>query len=162
MDCSLSGSTVHGILHARILEWVAMPSSKGSSQLRVWTCVSYIYPALASGFFITSTTREAQNIHSTPKRSHVLVSLSSSIACLGFPVHHQLLKLAQTHVHLVGDTTQPSHPLSSPSPPAFNLSQHQSLFQWVSSSHQVAKILEVQLQHQSFSVSSNSLQPQFP
>jgi len=60
----------------------------------------------------------------------------------GFPVHHQLLELAQTHVHRVGDAIQPSHPLSSPSPPAFNLSQHQGLFQWVSSSHQVAKVLE--------------------
>ena len=58
----------------------------------------------------------------------------------GFPVHHQLPKLAQTHVHQVSDAIQPSHPLSSPSPPAFNLSQHHSLFQWVSSLHQVAKI----------------------
>ena len=57
----------------------------------------------------------------------------------GFPVHHQLLELAQTHVHRVDDAIQPSHPLSSPSPPAFNLSQHQGLFQWFSSSHQVAK-----------------------
>ena len=64
----------------------------------------------------------------------------------GFPVHHQLLKLAQTHVHQVGDAIQPSYPLSSPSPPASNLSQHQELFQWVSSSHQVAKVLEFQLQ----------------
>ena len=63
----------------------------------------------------------------------------------GFPVHHQLLELAQTHVHWVGDAIQPSPPLSSPSPPAFNLSQHQDLFQWVSSSHQVAKVLEFQL-----------------
>ena len=61
----------------------------------------------------------------------------------GFPVHHQLRELAQTHVHRVGDTIQLSHPLSSPSPPAFNLSQHQGLFQWVSSSHQVAKVLEL-------------------
>ena len=68
----------------------------------------------------------------------------------GLPVHHQLLKLAQTHVHQVGDAIQPSHPLYSPSPPAFNLSQHQGLFQWVSSSHQVAKVLEFQFQHQSF------------
>ena len=68
----------------------------------------------------------------------------------GFPVHHQLLKLAQTHVHWVGDAIQPSHPLLSPSPPAFNLSQHQGLFQWVSSSHQVAKVLELLLQHQPF------------
>ena len=57
----------------------------------------------------------------------------------GFLVHHQLLEPAQTHVHHVSDTIQPSHPLSSPSPPAFNLSQHQGLFQWVNSLHQVPK-----------------------
>ena len=68
----------------------------------------------------------------------------------GLPVHHQFPELTQTHVHWVGDAIQPSHPLSSPSPPTFNLSQHQGLFQWVSSSHQVAKVLEFQLQHQSF------------
>ena len=68
----------------------------------------------------------------------------------GLPVHHQLPESTQTHVHRVGDTIQPSHPLSSPSPPAPNLSQHQGLFKWVSSSHQVAKVLEFQLQHQSF------------
>jgi len=67
----------------------------------------------------------------------------------GFPVHHQLLEFTQTHVHRVGDAIQPSHPLSSPSPPALNLSQHQGLFQWVNSSHEVAKVLEFQLQHQS-------------
>ena len=66
-----------------------------------------------------------------------------------FPVLHKLPKLAQTHVHQVGDAIQPSHPLLSPSP-AFNLSQHQSLFKWVSASHQVAKVLEFQFQHQSF------------
>ena len=68
----------------------------------------------------------------------------------GLPVHHQLLESTQTHVHWVGDAIHPSHPLSSPSPPALNPSQHQSLFKWVSSSHQVAKVLEFQLQHQSF------------
>ena len=68
----------------------------------------------------------------------------------GFPVHHQLPEPTQTHVHWVGDAIQPPHPLSSASPPTFNLSQHQGLFQWVSSSHQVAKVLEFQLQHQSF------------
>ena len=66
----------------------------------------------------------------------------------GFPVHYQLLELAQTHVHQVSDAIQSSHPLSSPSPPAFNLGQHQGLFQWVSSPHQVDKILEFQLLHQ--------------
>ena len=68
----------------------------------------------------------------------------------GFPVHHQLPELAQTQLHRVSDAIQPSHPLLFPSSPAFNLSQHQGLFKWVSSSHQVAKVLEFQLQHQSF------------
>ena len=87
----------------------------------------------------------------------------------GFPVHHQLPELAQTHVHHTGDAIQQSHLLSSPSPPAFNISQHQSLFQWVSSSdslvysieytnlvylvysiESVVKVLEFQLQHQFF------------
>ena len=75
----------------------------------------------------------------------------------GLPVHHQLPELTQTHVHWVSDTMiklvmviQSSCPLSSPSPPAFNLSQHQGLFQWVSTSHQVAQLLEFQLQYQFF------------
>ena len=68
----------------------------------------------------------------------------------GLPVHHQLLEFTQTHVHQVGDAIQPSHPLSSPSPPAPNPSQHQGLFRRVSSLHKVAKVLEFQLQHQSF------------
>ena len=87
------------------------------------------------------------------------LSVSSVAQCLapciptdcsmpGFPVHHQLLELAQAHVHRVRDAIQPAHPLSSPSPPAFSLPHHQVLFQWVSPSHQVAKVLE--LQHQSF------------
>ena len=68
----------------------------------------------------------------------------------GLPVHYQSPELPQTDVHWVSDAIQPSHPLSSPYPPAFNLSQHQGLFQWVSFLHQVAKVLEFQLQHQSF------------
>ena len=68
----------------------------------------------------------------------------------GLPVHHQLLEFTQTHVHCAGGAIQPSHPLSSPSSPAFNLSQHQGLFKQVSSSHCVAKVLEFHLQHQSF------------
>ena len=69
---------------------------------------------------------------------------------LGFPVHHQLPKLAQTHVHRVSDAIQPSHSLSSPSPPTFNVSQSQGPFQWGSSLYQVAKVLKLQLQHQFF------------
>ena len=63
----------------------------------------------------------------------------------GLPVHHQFPEFTETHAHRVSDAIQPSHPLSSPSPPAHNLSQHQSLFQWVNSSHEVAKVLEFQL-----------------
>ena len=68
----------------------------------------------------------------------------------GFPVLHCLPKFAQTHVHWVRDAIQPFHPLSSPSPPAFNLSQHQSLFQWVGSLNQVGRVLELQIWHHSF------------
>ena len=82
--------------------------------------------------------------------SHVWLCDPMNLSTPGLPVHHRLLELIQTHVHWVSDAIQPSHPLSSPFPPAFNLSQHQGFFKWVSSSHQVAKILEFQLQHQSF------------
>ena len=68
----------------------------------------------------------------------------------GLPVHHQLLEFTQTHAHRVSDAIQPSHPLLSPSPPAPSPSQHQGLFQWVNPLHEVAKVLEFQLQHQSF------------
>ena len=84
--------------------------------------------------------------------THSCLTLCDPMDCstLGLPVHHQLPELAQTHVHRVGDAIQPSHPLSSLSLPTINLSQHQGLFQGVSSLHQVAKVLEFQLQHQSF------------
>ena len=72
----------------------------------------------------------------------------------GCPVHHQLLEFTQTYVHRVGDAIQPSHPLSSPSPPALNPSQHQSLFRWVNCSHEVAKVLEF-----SFSISPSNKHP---
>ena len=96
---------------------------------------------------------------SGPLFSHCCYSVAKSCPILcdptdcsmpGFPVLHHLPKLAQTHVHWVSDVIQPSHLLLSPSPPALNLSQHQGLFQWVSSSHQVAKVLDLQLQHQFF------------
>ena len=82
--------------------------------------------------------------------THSCLTLWDPMDCStpGFPVHHQLLEFTQTHVQWVGDAIQPSHPLSSPSPPTFNLSQRQGLFKWVSPSHQVAKVLE--FQHQSF------------
>ena len=76
--------------------------------------------------------------------------VTSRILWWGFPVHHQLPGLAQIHVHWAGDAIQPSHPLSTPPLPAFNLSQYQGLFQCVSYSHQVAKVLEFHIQHKSF------------
>ena len=81
-----------------------------------------------------------------------VVSLCDPMDCSmpGLPVHHQLPEFTQTHVHWVSDAIQPSHHLSSPSPPTFNLSQHQGLFWWVSFSYQVAKGLKLQLKHQSF------------
>ena len=84
--------------------------------------------------------------------AQLCLTLCDSMDCStpGFPVHHQLPGLTQTHVHWAGDDIQPSHPLSSPSPPAFNVSQYQGLFQRVCSSNQVAKVLELKLQHQSF------------
>ena len=91
-------------------------------------------------------------IISSAQFSRSVVSDCNSMDCStpGLPVHHQLPEFTQTHVHRVSDAIQPFHPLLSPSPPTFNLSQHQSLFKWVTSSHQVAKVLEFQLQHQSF------------
>ena len=97
--------------------------------------------------------------HFTPVRINSVSSVAQLCLILcnpmnhstpGLPVCHQLLESTQIHVHWVGDTIQPSQPLLSPSPPAFNLSQYQGLFKWVSSLHQEAKVLEFQLQHQSF------------
>ena len=83
--------------------------------------------------------------------SHVrLFATPMDCSTPGFPVLHHLLEVAQTHVHRVSEAIQPSHPLSYSSPPTFYISQHQGPFQWVSSSHQLAKVLEFQLQHQSF------------
>ena len=100
---------------------------------------------------------------SSTDRSHVVLLLLSPVAqscpslcdpmdgsTPGLPVHHQPPEFTQTHIHWVDDAIQPSHPLSSPSHPVFNVSQHKCLFRWVSSLHQVAKLLEFQLQYQSF------------
>ena len=97
------------------------------------------------------------SVYLNPQRTDSQFTQSCPTPCnpmnrsmLGLPVHHQLLEFTHTHVHRVGDAIQSSHSLSSPSPPALNPSQHQGLFQWVNSSHEVAKVLEFQLQHQSF------------
>ena len=99
---------------------------------------------------VTSLTSATGRLFSSVPQLFLTLCNPMDCSMPGFPVHHQLLELAQTHAHQVDDAIQPSHPLSSPSSPAFSLSQHQGLFQWVSSLHQVAKVLEFQLQHQSF------------
>ena len=120
MDCSLPGSSVHGIFQGRVLEWGAIAFSFSSVQF-------------SSFAQLCLTLCDGMN-RSTP----------------GLPVHPHLPEFTQTHVHRVGDAIQPRHLLSSPSPPAPNPSQYQSLFQGVNSSHEVAKVLEFQLQHHSF------------
>ena len=108
-------------------------------------------PALADGFFTTGATWEAQR-RSCCSVAQSCLTLCNPMDCSTprFPVFHHLPERAQTRVHRVGDAMQPSHPLLSPSPLAFNLPQHQSLFQRVGSSHQVAKVSALQHQHQSF------------
>ena len=113
--------------------------------------MSSVSPWIAGRFFTHWAIGEAQ-ICQFSSVAQSCLTLCDPMDCSkpGFPVHYQLLEFTQTHVHWVSDAIQPSHPLSSPSPPAFNFSQHQGLFRWVSSSHQVAKVLEFQLHHQSF------------
>ena len=122
-DCSLPGSSVHGIFQATVLEWIAISFSRGSSWLRDRTWVSLIvqFSSVAQS---SLTLCDPMN-RSTP----------------GLPVYHQFPEFTQIHVHRVSDAIQPSHPLSTPSPPAPKSSQHQSLFLWVNSSHEVAKVL---------------------
>ena len=112
MNCSLPGSSVHGIFQARILEWLAI-STPGD--LPVPGIYKLIYPGSDQ---IRSVAQSCPTLCDPMNRS-----------TLGLPVHHQLLEFTEIHVHRVSDAIQPSHPLSSPSPPAPNPSQHQSLFQ---------------------------------
>ena len=148
MDCSLPGSSVHGIFQERILKWVASSYSRGSSRPRDGSCISWV-PALEGGFF---TTVSLEGPFSSISQSFSSVTQSCLTLCNpmnrsmpGLPVHHQLPEFTQIHVHWVSDAIQPSRLLLSPSPPAPSPSQHQSLFQWVNSSHELAKIVEFQL-----------------
>ena len=119
-----------------------------SSVIPFFSCLQSF---LASGFFPMSQffASGGQSIGVSTSSSVLPMNIQDCMQP-GFTVHHLLPALAQTHVHRVGDAIQPSHPLSSPSPPSFNLSLHQGLFQWGSSLHQVAKVWEFQLQHQYF------------
>ena len=127
--------------------------SRSNSQNQTWsnelvpnrersTSRLYCHPAYL-------TDMQSQSVSSV---TQPCLTLCNPIDCStpGLPVYHQLLEFTQTHVHRVGDAIQPSYPLLSPSPLSFNLSQHQGLFKCISSSYQVAKVLEFQLQHQSF------------
>ena len=136
-----------------------------SSNYRIWglsTCylVWHIPP---NTDFLVSDINNKHHILSTHYMPNTVFSSVSSVAqscptlcdpmdfsMPGLHVYLQLPEFTQTHVHLVGDAIQPSHLLSPLSPPALNPSQHQGLFQWVNSSHEMAKVLEFQLQHQSF------------
>ena len=151
---NLPSASVHGFPQARILEWVAMPSSRGSTQPRNQTHVS-CSSCIADGFLTTEPPgkpKERYAAAAAGKSLQLCPTLSDPMECStpGLPIHHQLPELTQTHAHWVSDAIQPSHPLLFPSLPSFNLSQHQGLFKWVSFSYQVAKLLEFQLQHQSF------------
>ena len=146
MDCSLSGSPVHGILWARIVEWVAKSYSRGYYLPRDQTCnsfVSCIGRQLLYYYCHLDSVQFSWSVVSDSLRPHGLQH--TRLHCPS-----PTLGACSNSCHRVSDAIQPSHPLFSPSPPAFNLSQHQGLFQWVSSSYQVAKGLEFQLQHQSF------------
>ena len=138
MDCNPPVSSVHGISQTKILGWVAISFSRGSSQPRNWTLVSCI----AGRFFTNWNTQSVQ--FSSVAQSCLTLCDPMNHSTLGLPVHHQLPEFTETHVHRVSDAIQPSHPLSSPSPSAPNPSQHQSLFQWVNSSHKIAQVLEFQ------------------
>ena len=163
VDCSLPGSSVHGILQARILEWVAISFSRGSSRPGDQTQVSCI----AGGFFSSWAIREALTfsinnsikfknvyVHIVLKQCCFWVAKSSSTLCdpmdcsmPGFPVPSHFPEFAQVHVHWIGDAIQLSHPLSLSSPSAFNLSQHHCLFQLVSCLHQVGKYWSFGISH---------------
>ena len=125
--------------------WVITPSwISGSWRSFLYSSSVYSYHL----FLISSASVQFSSVSSVTQSCPTLCDpMNRSMP--GLPVHHKLLEFTQTHVHWVGDAIQLSYPLSSPSP-ILNLSQHQSLFQWVSSSHQVVKVLEFQLQHQSF------------
>ena len=123
--------------------------SMGSQRVRHdWATSLPLFHLLKSNSCSFLTTRVLLQFNSV---AQLCPTLCNPVACsiTGFSVLHYPLEFAQTHVHWVGEPIQSSHPLSSPSPCAFNLSQCQDLFQWVSSSHQMAKILEFQLQCQS-------------
>ena len=175
LDCSPPGSSVHGDSPGKNTGVSCHFLLQGIFPTQGSNKPSSTHPA--GRFFTDGATREAQEYRSrlgtyteisvltlAPwKKSYDQPQFSSvqllsrvrfcdpmNCSTPGLPVHHQLPEFTQTHVHRVSDAIQPSQPLLSPSPPTPNPSQHQSLFQCVNSSHEVAKVLEFQPQHQSF------------
>ena len=135
-----------------MIEWLSSHTDNLPTYLTVFSFVLPVYKYLSD-----EGLNKACSYDATYLQFHSVAQLCPTLQPHGLqhtrsplPVHHQLPEPTQTHVHCVDDAIQPSHPLLSPSPHAFNLSQHQALFKWVSSLHQVAKVLEFQLQHQSF------------
>ena len=151
MGCSPQALLSMGIFQARILEWVSMPTSRRFSnpgiKLRSPTLQMDSLPSQPPGKPPIVRCSSVQFSSATQSCLTLCNPMNLSTACL--PVHHQLPESTQTHVYWVSDAIQPSHSLSSPSPPAFSFSQHQRLFKWVNSWHEMAKVLEFQLQHQS-------------
>ena len=166
IDGSPPGSSFPGILQAKTLEWVAISffnawkwkvKVKSLSRVRPsvipWTAAFQAPPSMGfsrqeywSGLLLPSLMWSFSSVQfSSVAQSCLTLCDPMNRSMPGLPVHHQLPEFTQTHVHKVSDAIQPSHPLSSPSPPAPNPSQHQTLFQWVNSSHEVAKVLEFQL-----------------
>ena len=115
----------------------------------LWPNTSCLWPCQSHSQVARPVCTEVSSVQSL-QLSHVRLCDPMDCSTPGFPGHHQLPEFTQTQVHQVSDAIQPSHSQSSPSPPTFSLSQHQCLFHWISSSHQVAKVLEFLLQHQSF------------
>ena len=129
-----------------------VPLSMGFSKQEYWSEFPFPFPGNLPDPRIKPRSPGSDPLPSEPSVQFSSVTQSCLTLCdpmnhstPGLPVHHQLPEFTQTHVHRVGDAIQPSHALSSPSPPVPNPSQHQSLFQWVNSSHEVAKVLEFQL-----------------
>ena len=152
-----SHSSIHSkITYSRHIEWShQLENINIQSIMRKWIIIQLRKAKI--GVILDKIMNDLRQFKGENSVQFSSVTQSCPILCspmkrsmLGLPVHQQLLKFTQTHVHWVSDAIEPSHPLWSPSPPVFNLSEHQVLLKRVSYSHQVAKILTFQLQHQSF------------
>ena len=147
----------HGLHHAR----TPCPSSIPGAYINSCSLSQWYHPAISSSDAFFSFCTQSFSASETSSESSICISSVQSLGHVqffcdpmdystpGFTVRHQLPELSRTHVHQVSDAFQPPHPLLSTCPPAFNLSQHQGVLQWVHSSHQVAQVLKLQPQHQS-------------